>query len=276
MAKQAKQTQTDWTRGGKAISDTAIPLYQSNLTRMDDYLQDPMAYQNKYLTEYFTNTPTQNDFRRSYLDDMSKLNASNYAATGGGVASQNQKNYDQYMRDYNDAMARLYEQGVTSSYNMANQDFQNMLGANTSYYNAYNLGKPYSDVEQYNYMADQVNSNWWAPVLSSAGSVISAIPHPATMAIGGAMQGAGSAFTVDDSALRGMQGTANQYGMYQNAMNNAQMGDAIGALFGGVNSGYDWLRNRNFQSQMNNGTSNLANLSDVNKLRTTGDINIFG
>lgn len=273
MAKQPKQTQTDYTRGGKAISDTAIPLYKENLTRMGTYLEDPMAYQNKYLTEYFTNTPTQNDFLRNYQRAMGDTTANNYAATTGGVASLNQRNYDDYQRYYNDQMARLYEQGVTSAYNMANQDYQNMLAGNTSYNQAYQLGKPYSDVEQYNYMVDQVNDNWWAPVVSSVGGAVSKIAPftgpaaPFLLAGGAAAQGLGSAFTVDDSALRGMQGTANEYGMYQNMMNQASMGNAIGNLFGQAG---EWLKGRN--SQLNNNNT----MSDTDVKRRQYYLNQYG
>lgn len=271
MAKQPKKKQTDYTIGGRDISNTAIPLYQKNLTRMDTYLEDPMAAQDKYLNKYYTNTPAQYDFLRDYNQQMAKLTANNYAATTGGYASQNQQNYDQQQRNYNDAAARLWDAGVTSAYNMSSQDFANMLNANNSYNQAYQLGKAYSDVDQYNDMVDQVNSNWWAPAISSAGSVISKIPHPVTMAIGGAMQGAGNAFTVDDSALRAMQGTANDYGMYQNMMNQNTQQAALGNLFSGVQDGYNWLRNKSFINNMQNKTNLLANLQDVQGQRGNFD-----
>lgn len=244
MTKQPKKKQTDYTIGGRDISNTAIPLYQKNLTRMDTYLEDPMAAQDKYLNKYYTNTPTQYDFLRDYNQQMSKLTANNYAATTGGYASQNQQNYDQQQRNYNDAAARLWDAGVTSAYNMSNQDFQNMLNANTSYNQAYQLGKAYSDVDQYNDMVDQMNSNAWAGWVGDAGKVIGSIPTPWTMAIGAAMQGVGSAFQMDDSALRGMQGTANNYGMYQNMQSQYGRNAALNNLFSGVQNGYNWLRNQ--------------------------------
>lgn len=251
-AKQAKKTQTDWTRGGKAISDTAIPLYQKNLTRMNEYLENPTGRIDELLNQYYTNTPKENDFLRNYQRAMGNVTANNYGATTGGYASRNQQNYDDYQRYMNDYAARLRAEGVNNAYNMAQGFYGNMLQANPQYQAAYNLGQPYSDVEQYNDMVDQVNSNWWAPAVSSVGSVLSAIPTPATMAIGGAMQGVGNAFTIDDSALRSMQGTANGYGMYQNAMNNANQMSALGNLFSGVQDGYNWLRNRNTQGQRGN------------------------
>lgn len=263
MAKQAKKTQTDWTRGGKAISDTAIPLYQRNLTRMDEYLENPTARVDELLNQYYSNTPQENDFLRNYQRAMGNVTANNYAATQGGLASQNQQNYDDYQRYMNDYAARLRAEGVNNAYNMAQGFYTNMLNANPSYQAAYNLGQPYSDVEQYNDMVDQVNSNWWAPVLSTAGSVVSAAFPGVGTAIGGAMQGVGNAFTMDDSALRGMQGTANGYGMYQNMMNQYGQNAAMNDLFGGIQSGYNWLRNKNFINNMQNQANQLANLQDV-------------
>lgn len=239
MAKQPKKKQTDYTIGGRDISNTAIPLYQSNLTRIDNFLEDPMAYQDKYLNKYFTDTPTQNDFLRNYTRTMGNATANNYAATNGGYASLNQMNYDDLQRNKNDEFARLYNQGVTSAYNMSNQDFINMLNANNSYNQAYHLGKEYSDVDQYNDMVDQLNSNAWAGWVGDAGKVIGSIPTPWTMAIGGAMQGVGNAFSMDDSALRSMQGTANNYGLYQNMMNQNNQQAAINDLFSGIKKGYN-------------------------------------
>lgn len=174
MAKVAKQTQTDYTRGGKAISDTAIPLYQENLNRMGEYLADPMAAQNKYLQEYFTNTPDESDFLRNYNRAMSARTGQNYASTGGGFSSANQQGYDDLQRYMNDYAARLRAQGVTSAYNMANTDYANMVSANNSYNAAYGLGKPYSDVEQWNYMAKQANGAA-SQIGSSLGTVGAAI-----------------------------------------------------------------------------------------------------
>lgn len=242
MVKQAKKTQTDWTRGGKAISDTAIPLYQKNLTRMDEYLENPTARVDELLNQYYTNTPKENDFLRNYQRAMGNVTANNYGATTGGYASRNQQNYDDYQRYMNDYAARLRAEGVNNAYNMAQGFYGNMLQANPQYQAAYNLGQPYSDVEQYNDMVDQVNSNWWAPVLSSAGSVISKIPHSATMAIGGAMQGAGDLFTVNMPGQSYATGT-DTAGAFQNT--GAGMNNAMGNIFGGLlrtKAGQDWLK----------------------------------
>ena len=254
MAKQPKKTQTDWTRAGRDISNTATPLYQKNLTRMDEYLSDPTASIDKYLNTYYTNTPQQNDFLREYQRAMGNVTANNYAATTGGLSSLNQMNYDDYQRYMNDYAARLRQQGVESAFNMANQGYHNMLAANPYYNQAYNLGKNYSDVEQYNNMVDQINSNWWAPALSSVGGAVSKLGGIGGV-IGGAMQGVGNAFSVDDSALRSMQGTANNYGLYQNLLSSQGQGNAIGNLFGGVEDLYNegklnWLLPRSREKRL--------------------------
>ena len=133
MAKVAKKTQTDYTRGGKAISDTAIPLYQENLTRMGSYLEKPQESMDSYLSKYFSGTSEQSDFLRNYQKAMAGQTGSNYAATSGGYSSLGQNNYADQQRYWNDLANRLYSGNVTNAYNMASQDFANMLNANTSY-----------------------------------------------------------------------------------------------------------------------------------------------
>lgn len=191
--KHAKKKQTDYNIGGKAISDTAIPLYQKNLTRMDEYLSDPTARQDMYLDKYYgANNVDQSDFLRNYKRAMGQTTANNYSATSGGYSSSGQRAYDDNQRYWNDEAARLRNQGVTSSYNMANQDYQNMVGANSSYLNAYGLGKAYSDVDQYNDAVNKANSNWYSGVMSSVGKGLQAIPNPWTQAIGAGLSAAGS------------------------------------------------------------------------------------
>ena len=215
MSKMAKQKQTDYTKGGKLISDTSIPLYANNLGRIDEYLSDPQARMNKYLTDYYDNTAAQSDFLRNYQRAMSDQTGRNYSATTGGFSSIGQRAYDDQQRYQNDLAARLRDQGVASAYNMAAGDFGNMLEANKSYYNAYGLGKPYSDVEQYNYIAKQNNSfgNQLASVggglLSSAGKVLSAIPTPITQGLGAGFQtigGIGQGLAINPSTALGASG----------------------------------------------------------------------
>lgn len=242
MAKQPKKTQTDWTRGGKAISDTAIPLYQTNLNRMDTYLQDPTAEIDKYLDKYYTNTASQNDFLRNYQKTMGNVTGSNYAATGGGISSLNQGNYADYQRYMNDLASRLQEQGVNSAYNMAQGYYGNLLNANNAYNQAYQLGKSYSDVQQYNDMVDQINSNWWAPVVSTAGTALSAVGLPQ---VGAPLSMLGNTFSYDTSALGGTAGVRGAsagtqgLGLGQPINNQAAMG--LYNLFGGADSKYNWL-----------------------------------
>lgn len=191
--KHAKKKQTDYNMGGKAISDTAIPLHQKNLTRMDEYLSDPSARQDMYLDKYYgSDNVDQSDFLRNYKRAMAQTTANNYSATSGGYSSSGQRAYDDNQRGWNDYAARLRNQGITNSYNMANQDYQNMVGANSSYQDAYSLGKAYSDVDQYNDAVNKANSNWYSGVMSSVGKGLQAIPNPWTQAIGAGLSAAGS------------------------------------------------------------------------------------
>lgn len=210
MAKMAKDTQTDYTRGGKAISDTAIPLYQTNLTRMDEYLENPQRSINTYLDTYFNpeSNATYSDFLRNYTRNMANTTAHNYSATGGGYSTSGQRAYEDQQRFQNDLASRLRQYGIDTASTLANRDFQNMRGANADYNAAYQLGKAYSDIERYNNMVDQNNSflNQLSGVAGSAGKVLSAIPTPWTMAIGGALQGASAIGSTDVSNLAGVLG----------------------------------------------------------------------
>lgn len=191
--KHAKKKQTDYNIGGKAISDTAIPLYQKNLTRMDEYLSDPTARQDMYMNKYYgADNVDQSDFLTNYKRAMGQTTANNYSATNGGYSSSGQRAYDDNQRYWNDYASRLRNQGIANSYSMANQDYQNMVGANSSYLNAYGLGKAYSDVDQYNDAVNKANSNWYSGVMSSVGKGLQAIPNPWTQAIGAGLSAAGS------------------------------------------------------------------------------------
>lgn len=201
MAKMAKVPQTDWTRGGRDISNTSIPLYQQNLQRMGSYLDDPMAYQQKYLDTYFGADAVQNqDFLRRYNRAMGIATGNNYAATAGGLSSSAQRAYNDQQRYYNDLLSRMQGNNVINAYNMSNQDFQNMRGANADYLNAYNLGQNYSQIEQQNELAKQANKNWLGNAIQLGGTAIGSIWGPAGAAVGGALGGAlGSAFQTDTS-----------------------------------------------------------------------------
>ena len=226
MAKMAKQKQTDYTRGGKLISDTSIPLYVSNLGRIDEYLSDPQKRMNKYLADYYENTAAQSDFLTNYKRAMSGQTGLNYSATTGGYTSEGQRAYEDQQRYQNDLAARLRDQGVTSAYNMAAGDFGNMLEANKSYANAYGLGRPYSDIEQYNHLANQNNSfgsqaaGIGGGVLKGVGAVASAF-NPA---LGMGLMAAGSALGGLQTQVPGLTSSASTQGV------------GVGDMFGGGQS----------------------------------------
>lgn len=235
MAKQAKLPQTDYTRGGRDISNTSIPLYQSNLRSMGTYLEDPTARQDLYMNKYFGPEAVQNtDMLRNYNRAMGLATANNYAATGGGLSSSGQRAYDDQQRYYNDLLSRLQGSNVSNAYNMSSQDFQNMLNANESYRAAYGLGAPYSQTEQQNALIDAQNRNWWSSAMSGVGSVLSAIPTPPTMVLGAGLQTAGAATAIDTSnaqnalaSIYGGQGVTpvTQNNTYTNLANTLRKAD---------------------------------------------------
>lgn len=225
MAKMAKQKQTDYTKGGKLISDTSIPLYVNNLGRIDEYLSDPQARMNKYLTDYYDNTAAQSDFLRNYQRAMSDQTGRNYSATTGGFSSIGQRAYDDQQRYQNDLAARLRDQGITSAYNMASGDFGNMLSANKSYYDAYGLGKPYSDTEQYNYLAKQNNSfgNQAAGIGGGLLKGVGAVASAFNPALGMGLMAAGSALGGMQTQIPGLTSSTSGQGV------------GVGDMFGGNN-----------------------------------------
>ena len=225
MAKKAKKIQTDYTKGGRDISNTAIPLYQTNLQQIADYNNNPSARTDEYLDKYYTNTSAQNDFLREYNRNMSNKTSQNYSATGGGYSSAGQRAYDDLQRYEDDLASRLYDQGLSSAAAMAQQDFNNLLNAGTSYHNAYGLGKEYSDIEQYNNMVKQNNAwnNQVGQVLPAVGSAVGSIWGPVGSMVGGAIgKGLGGMMSTDTSDFFNSQnagasqgaGTGAQGGQY--------------------------------------------------------------
>ena len=281
-AKMAKQTQTDYTRGGKAISDTSIPLYQTNLQRMDTHLSDPTQAIDRYLDKYYTNTANENDFLRNYNRAMSNQTASNYAATHGGYSSANQMSYDDLQRSMNDEAARLRDYGITSSAQLANQDFSNMLNANNAYYNAYGLGKPYSDVEQYNYLAKQNNrfGNQLAQSAGTIGTAIGSIWGPAGAAIGGALGNAvgGMGKTDVSSALAMLSPSAGaiqqenqKIDMAREAANNPALAAALEELFpNGI-----FNRQQNQQQTTNSAAPTASQWANGSNLNNVGNYSLY-
>lgn len=239
MAKQAKKIQTDYTRAGHDISQTASPLYQENLTRMGSYLADPMARQDEYLNKYFSNTAEQSDFLRNYNRAMSSRTGTNYAATGGGYSSANQQGYNDLQRYQNDLFNRLYSGNIQNAYNMANQDYLNMLNANSAYNTAYGLGKDYSDIEQWNNMARQQNAfgNQLAGSLGTIGTGIgAAFGGQAGALLGNAIgSGLGSSFATDTSSFFGGSGAApsanTALGILGSYAGGQYINDALKGLF---------------------------------------------
>lgn len=223
MSKKPKQKQTEWNKQGKAIADTSVPYYQKNLTRINNYLNDPTKSIDNYLNKYYDNSVEQSDFIRNYNRAMAGLTGQNYNATGGGYDSSNQRMYDDQQRYMNDLAAKLRDKGITSSADMAYRDYTNMLLGNKAYGDAYALGKNYSDVDQYNYQVKQANKwyNQLGGLLGTAGAAIGgAVGGPVGSTIGASLGNTlGDAFTVqmpygNDSNLYANLGTNAILGYY--------------------------------------------------------------
>ena len=274
MGKQAKIPQTDYTIGGRDISNTAIPYYKKGVTQLGNYMENVQNRMDPYLEKYVdaANAADQSDFVRNYQRAMGQQTAQNYAATGGGYSSANQLGYDDLQRYYNDYASRLYAQGLSQANQMAAQEYDMLTGALGSYGNAYNLGKEYSQNEQYNKLVDKANKNWVSNLLTSAGDSIGSISmqsgNPMVMAIGGAIGGTmgtagrmtGSNAGELASSLRGI-GSGNSAGsglnsqQYQNTMANMDTGIASGL------NQFDWFKNNPFGKKLSKGTMNAGNAS---------------
>ncbi len=215
MAKQAKLPQTDWTRGGMQISNAAVPQYTSSINRLGGYLEDPSAQLDKYLNQYYGANAIQNqDMLRAYNRAMGDQVGRNYAATGGGYTSSGQRAWNDRQSTWNDLVARLNQYGVTSARNMSDQDIINEINAQQAYNNAYGLGRNYSQIEQQNALADQMNKNWFSSALSGVGQLATGIGAATGLAplsiAGGLMQGVGAGTGLDTS--NAMNTMASIYG----------------------------------------------------------------
>lgn len=187
--KKSKIKQTDYTRGGRDISNTAVPLYQDTLRAMGDYNNNTQGYIDSYLDKYYgANTARNNDFIRNYNRAMTNRAANNYSATGGGYSSAGQRAYDDSQRYYNDLASRMYDQGVSTSAQMAQNYYNNLLNGASAYNNAYKLGENYSNIDQYNDQIDQSRNNWIENVMDIAGDVGMSSNNPWGMAIGAALK----------------------------------------------------------------------------------------
>ena len=143
MGKQAKIPQTDYTIGGRDISNTAIPYYKKGVTQLGNYMENVQNRMDPYLEKYINpaKAAEYSDFQRNYQRAMGQQTAQNYAATGGGYSSANQLAYDDLQRYYNHYANDLYAQGLTAANQLANNEYDMLTGALLSYGNAYNLGE---------------------------------------------------------------------------------------------------------------------------------------
>lgn len=261
MAKQAKIKQTDWTKGGRDISNKAIPYYQEGLGQLHDYMGNVQNRLDPYLDKYvnLANAAEQSDFLRNYQRAMGQQTAQNYSATGGGYSSANQLGYDDLQRYYNDYASRLYSQGLSQANQMANNEYSMLQGALGAYGNAYNLGENYSNIDQYNDMVDQANSNAWTGWMNTLGDVGLSSGNPYAMAAGAALKGVGTAFGKDFSAMDSLRAkatgnTANS-GQYSNSnVNLTGLSKGLTNTLGN----FDWFKNNPFGNSSGTDTTKTS------------------
>lgn len=254
MGKKAKKIQTPYTTGGYQISNEAIPLIKENQQKIANW--DSGATTDNYLNKYYTvdKNADYQDFLRQYNRNMADATSSNYNATSGGYSSANQRNYDDLQRYENDQATRLYSQGVNNAYNMATQDYNNLLNASAVLNNNYSLGKEYSDIEQYNNAVKQSNKNWFSNLLSSAGTALSATGNPVLGAVGGVLGTAGN-MTNTSTYLDTQQG-GGQAGTYGTGAYGAG-GQDFATLLGKGISQTNWYKNSKLGKEYaNNNNSN--------------------
>lgn len=183
MAKGAKPTikQTDYTVGGRDISNTAVPMYTENLNRLNDYLgRDYTETIDKYLD--YSNDVSMNDMLRNYQRAIGDTAASNYSATGGGYTSSGQRAIDDQQRYFNDLAARIAAQNLSNASVLAQNEYSNLTNAFNPLQVAYGEGANFSNVDQYNDQVKQYNKNaGWNNLLGIGGSILGTV--------GGAMLG---------------------------------------------------------------------------------------
>lgn len=272
--KEAKIKQTDWTKGGRDISNKAIPYYQEGLDQLHDYTKNVQNRLDPYIEKYINpaSAAAQSDFMRNYQRAMGQQTAQNYAATGGGYSSANQLGYDDLQRYYNDYASRLYNQGLTAANQLANNEYDIIQGSLGAYGNAYKLGENYSNIDQYNDMVDQANDNAWTGWMNTLGDVGLASGNPYAMAAGAVLKGVGTAFGKDFSAMDSLRaratGTAANSGQYSNTASN-QVG--LGKGLTNTLSQFDWFKNNPFENNLSRGTKNAGNASGmVNAMKGIG------
>lgn len=266
MAKEAKIKQTDWTKGGRDISNKAIPYYQEGLDQLHDYTKNVQNRLDPYIEKYINpaSAAAQSDFMRNYQRAMGQQTAQNYAATGGGYSSANQLGYDDLQRYYNDYASRLYNQGLTAANQLANNEYDIIQGSLGAYGNAYKLGENYSNIDQYNDMVDQANDNAWTGWMNTLGDVGLASGNPYAMAAGAVLKGVGTAFGKDFSAMDSLRaratGAAANSGQYSNTASN-QVG--LGKGLENTLSQFDWFNSNPFEKKLSRRTKNAGNTSGI-------------
>lgn len=235
--KKSKIKQTDYTRGGRDISNTAVPLYQDTLRAMGDYNNNTQGYIDSYLDKYYgANTARNNDFIRNYNRAMTNRAASNYSATGGGYSSAGQRAYDDSQRYYNDLASRMYDQGVSTSAQMAQNYYNNLLQGSDRYHNAYKLGEDYSNIDQYNDQIDQSRNNWIGNVMSIAGDVGMSSNNPWGVAIGAALK-TGSNFIGKDTSQAENMLLQKMGGNGATSTDSGNFGDVFNGLYNAGKTG---------------------------------------
>lgn len=240
MGNRSKMPQTDWTRQGKEIADTAVPYWKSNLTQLNDYMQNIQNRYDPYL-EYAMNgqAAQTSDLLREYQRAMGNATANNYSATGGGYSSTGQRAYDDQQRYWNDQVARLYAQGLDWAANQANNEWTMLTQTPNVWNQAYQRGQAYSNIDQYNQLVDEANSNWWSGAMDTLGNIGMAIPNPIAKGIGGALK-LGAGLTASDAGqLADSLRNTSIYAQQQAQMNNAGQGFSAG-----LNEVLDWGKNK--------------------------------
>lgn len=221
MTKRSEIPQTDWTRQGKELADTAVPYWKENLNQLGSYMENIQNRYDPYL-KYVNagQAAAQSDFMRNYQRAMGELTGNNYSATGGGYSSLGQRAYSDEQRYYNDLAARLYQQGLDWAADQAGQEWTMLTQTPNVWNQAYQKGQAYSNIDQYNQLVDEANSNWWSTPMDVLGNIGLSSGHPIGMAIGGALK-LGSGLTSSDAgqladSLRGTNTSAQQANQWSN------------------------------------------------------------
>lgn len=238
MAKRSKMPQTDWTRQGKEIADTAVPYWKENLHQLGNYMENIQNRYDPYL-EYMNagQAAQQSDFMRNYQRAMGELTGNNYSATGGGYSSLGQRAYDDQQRYYNDLAARMYSQGLDWASNQADREWTMLTNTPAVWNNAYQQGQNYSNIDQYNQLVDKANDNWWSAPMNVLGDIGLSSGNPWGMAIGGALKlGAGLTDTDAGQLADSLRGT-NTSQRQQQQWNN--IGKGLGANLQNFMNWYD-------------------------------------